>query len=83
MMEYSMRSKYIDGMDNRYIMPGTIHQNSCGWRQAAMKNELDKDIRKIAEGEPMPSSPSCKAVPTITAIMIIAYAVERIWAHRS
>jgi len=78
-----MRSKYIDGMDNRYIMPGTMHQNSCGWRQAAIKNELDKDMRKIAEGEPIPSSPSCKAVPTITAIMIIAYAVERIWAHRS
>jgi len=48
-----------------------------------MKNELDNDIKKIAEGEPIPSSPSCRAVPTITAIMIIAYAVDRIWAHKS
>lgn len=53
-----MRSKYMDGMESRYIMPGTMHQNSCGCKQAAMKNELDRDMRKIAEGEPMPSSPS-------------------------
>lgn len=61
-------------------MPGTIHQNSCGCKQAAMKKELESDIKKIAEGDPIPSSPNCKAVPTITAIIIIAYAVDNICA---
>jgi hypothetical protein len=37
-----------------------------------MKKELDNDMRKIAEGDPMPSSPNWSAVPTITAIIIIA-----------
>lgn len=57
-----------------------MHQNSWGCKQAAMKNELESDIKKIAEGDPMPSSPNCRAVPTITAIIIMAYAVDRIWA---
>ena len=64
-------------------MPGTIHQNSCGCKQAAMKNELESDIKKIADGDPMPSSPNCSAVPTITAIIIMAYAVDNIWATSS
>jgi hypothetical protein len=32
----------------------------------------------MAEGDPMPSSPNCNAVPTITAIMISAYEVDSI-----
>lgn len=64
-------------------MAGTMHMNSCGCSIAAMRNELDMHMRKIAEGEPEPSSPSCSAVPTITAIIIIAYAVDRICAHNS
>ena len=51
------------------MIAGTMHQNSWGWRQAAMKKELDMDIKNIADGEPEPSSPNCKAVPTITAII--------------
>lgn len=62
----------MEGMDKRYMMPGTMQKNSCGCRQAAMKNDPDNDIKNIAEGDPMPSSPNCRAVPTITAIMIIA-----------
>lgn len=65
------------------MIPGTIHQNSCGCKHAAMKNELDNEIKNIADGDPIPSSPSCKAVPTITAIIIIAYAVDNICAHKS
>lgn len=45
-----------------------------------MKKELESDIKKIAEGDPIPSSPNCRAVPTITAIIIIAYAVDNICA---
>jgi len=48
----------MDGIERRYNKPGTIHQNSCGWSKAAMKNELESDIKKIAEGEPIPSSPN-------------------------
>jgi len=59
-------------------MPGTIHQNSCGCKNAAIKNDPVMDIKKIADGDPIPSSPSCRAVPTMTAIMIRAYAVDNI-----
>lgn len=45
-----------------------------------MKNELESDIKKIADGDPIPSSPNWSAVPTITAIIIIAYAVDKICA---
>lgn len=64
-------------------MPGTMHQNSCGCKQAAIKKEPDKAIKNMAEGEPIPSSPSWRAVPTMTAIIIIAYPVDNICAHRS
>ena len=37
-----------------------------------MKVDVVKDIKKIADGEPTPSSPNCNAVPTMTAIIIIA-----------
>uniref|UniRef100_A0A8W7PPG4 Uncharacterized protein n=1 Tax=Anopheles coluzzii TaxID=1518534 RepID=A0A8W7PPG4_ANOCL len=37
----------------------------------------------MADGEPMPSSPSCNAVPTMTAIMINAYTVDSICATSS
>jgi hypothetical protein len=32
----------------------------------------------MADGDPMPSSPNCNAVPTMTAIMMSAYDVDRI-----
>ena len=63
------------------MMPGMMHLNSCGCRHAAMKNEPVMAMRKIAEGDPTPSSRNCRAVPTMTAIMIRAYAVDSIWAH--
>jgi len=34
-----------------------------------MKKDPESEMRKMAEGEPSPSSPSCNAVPTMTAIM--------------
>ena len=58
------------------MIPGTMHQNSCGWRHAAMKNEPVIAIRKTAEGDATPSSPSCRAVPTMTAIITRAYPVD-------
>lgn len=48
-----------------------------------MKKEPVIAIKKIADGDPTPSSRSWRAVPTITAIMMRAYPVERIWATRS
>ena len=33
------------------MSPGMMQTNSCGWRQAAMKNEPTMVIRKMAEGE--------------------------------
>lgn len=48
-----------------------------------MKNELIMAIRKMAEGDPKPSSPSWRAVPTNTAIMIRAYVVDNICATSS
>lgn len=45
-----------------------------------MKNELESAIKNMADGEPIPSSPNWSAVPTITAIIIIAYAVDNICA---
>lgn len=60
-----------------------MHQNSCGCRQAAMKNEPERAIKKMADGDPMPSSPNWSAVPTMTAIIIIAYAVDNICATNS
>ena len=54
------------------MIPGTMHQNSCGWRHAAMKNEPTIDMRKTAEGDATPSSPNCNAVPTMTAIITMA-----------
>lgn len=60
-----------------------MHQNSCGCKQAAIKNDPESDIKNIAEGDPIPSSPNCSAVPTITAIIIIAYAVDNICATSS
>ena len=39
------------------ILPGTTHQNSWGCKQAAMKNDPDNDIKKMADGDPIPSSP--------------------------
>lgn len=48
----------MDGIDKRQMMPGTIHQNSCGCKQAAMKKDPDNDIKNIADGEPIPSSPN-------------------------
>jgi hypothetical protein len=42
-----------------------------------MKKDPEREMRKMAEGEPRPSSPSCSAVPTMTAIMMSAYAVDR------
>ena len=37
-----------------------------------MKNEPVIEIRKTADGDAMPSSPSCNAVPTMTAIITMA-----------
>lgn len=53
-------------------MKAVMHQNSWGWRMAAMRKELIMADKNIAEGEPAPSSRSWRAVPTITAIIIIA-----------
>ena len=54
--------KYINigsgiGNSNQNV-PGTMHQNSWGCKQAAMKKEPDKEIKKIADGDPIPSSPN-------------------------
>jgi len=38
-----------------------MHQNSCGCSNAAMKKDPEREIRKIADGEPRPSSPSYNA----------------------
>lgn len=70
----------MEGIERRYSRPGMIHLNSCGCMQAAVKKEPDRAMRKMAEGEPMPSSPSCSVVPTMTAIMISAYEADMIWA---
>lgn len=37
-----------------------------------MKKELNIDIKNMADGDPIPSSRNCSAVPTITAIMMSA-----------
>lgn len=54
------------------MLKNIIQENSCGCSNAAMKKELNIDIKNMAEGEPIPSSRNCKAVPTITAIIISA-----------
>lgn len=73
-----MRRRYMEGIERRYSRPGMIHLNSCGCMQAAMKKDPERAMRKIAEGEPMPSSPNCSVVPTMTAIMISAYEADMI-----
>ena len=78
-----MRSKYILGIQSRQIRPGTMHQNSCGCRHAAMKNDPIMAIKKMADGDPIPSSPNCSAVPTMTAIMIRAQNVDSSWDSSS
>lgn len=58
-----------------------MQENSCGWRSAAIINELIMAIKNIADGDPIPSSPSCRAVPTMTAIITSAYSADRICAN--
>lgn len=60
-----------------------MHENSCGWRSAAIINDPIMAIKKIADGDPIPSSPNCKAVPTITAIITSAYKADRICANNN
>lgn len=65
------------------MIKAVMHQNSCGCKMAAMRKELIMAAKNIAEGDPAPSSRNWSAVPTITAIIIIAYAVDSICATSS
>lgn len=57
-------------LSKRYLFSGSKHYTlTCGCNKAAMKKLPASAIKKIADGEPTPSSDNWIEVPTSTAIM--------------